>query len=82
MTATGELLGLARELAPQLSDDDLAELVADWLLAADGKPAERSGVLVFLAAMRLRLLARGHYGQASVIAGVLSASFRAAGGAA
>ena len=79
MTATAEILALARELAPQLSDDDLAELVADWLLAADGKPAERAGVLWFLVTLRDRLIERGHYGQGSVVAGVLSAAYRSAG---
>jgi hypothetical protein len=68
------------KVAPALSDEEVADVAAGWLLDADGAdPREASAD--FLRRVQRRLEARREYGQASLVAGLVSAAI-APGGAA
>ena len=83
MSLTAELTMLARKAAPALSDYELAAVAAEWLLASDGATDVRSRSADFLRRLQRRLEARREFGQASVLAVLVSAALAPdAGGAA
>lgn len=73
MSLTAELTMLARKAAPALSDDELAAVAADWLADNDGVGA-RPASADFLRRLQRRLEARREFGQASVLALLVSAA--------
>jgi hypothetical protein len=74
MSLGDDLTRFARKAAPALNDYDLAEVTADWLLAPEGAADARSRSADFLRRVQRRLEARREFGQAALVAALVSSA--------